>query len=162
VHLSDGGHFENLAAFEMLRRQCSFILIVDAGCDPDYMFEDLGNLQRLARVDLNAKIEFSTSDLAKFKLGGKAFTIGKVTYRNKLNETIGTGVICYIKPTMLEKLQPEIESYHRGKTEFPHETTLNQFFTESQFLAYLALGQIQGQALVKALRSKPPSQINGW
>src|SRR5439155_24732815 len=40
IHLSDGGHFENLGLYEMVRRRCRFILISDAGRDPDFAFED--------------------------------------------------------------------------------------------------------------------------
>src|ERR1019366_9431700 len=46
VYLSDGGHFENLGLYEMVRRRCRFILVVDAGCDKDFAFEDLGNAVR--------------------------------------------------------------------------------------------------------------------
>src|SRR5262249_28272278 len=46
VYLSDGGHFENLGLYEMVRRRCRYIVAVDAGCDPDYTFEDLGNAVR--------------------------------------------------------------------------------------------------------------------
>ena len=46
VYLSDGGHFENLGLYEMLRRRCRFIVVIDAGCDPDFTFEDLGNAVR--------------------------------------------------------------------------------------------------------------------
>ena len=35
VHLSDGGHFENLAAYELIRRRCRYLVISDAGCDPN-------------------------------------------------------------------------------------------------------------------------------
>ena len=36
VYLSDGGHFENLGLYEMVRRRCRFIVAIDAGCDPDF------------------------------------------------------------------------------------------------------------------------------
>ena len=34
VYLSDGGHFENLGLYEMVRRRCRRIVVSDAGCDP--------------------------------------------------------------------------------------------------------------------------------
>ena len=34
VNLSDGGHLENMAAYELLRRRCKFIIIGDAEADP--------------------------------------------------------------------------------------------------------------------------------
>ncbi|MGB7042449.1 MAG: hypothetical protein WBD83_23060, partial [Xanthobacteraceae bacterium] len=46
VYLSDGGHFENLGLYEMVRRRCRFIVVIDAGCDPNFAFEDLGNAVR--------------------------------------------------------------------------------------------------------------------
>jgi hypothetical protein len=58
VYLSDGGHFENLALYEMILRRCDTIVVVDAGADPDYQFEDLANALRKCRVDLGVTIHF--------------------------------------------------------------------------------------------------------
>lgn len=57
-YLSDGGHFENTGAYELLRRRVPFILVCDAGCDPSYTFEDLANLVRKARTDFDAEVVF--------------------------------------------------------------------------------------------------------
>ena len=57
-HLSDGGHFENTGAYELIRRRLPLIVIIDAGADPDYAYEDLANLIRKARIDFDAEIEF--------------------------------------------------------------------------------------------------------
>lgn len=57
-NLSDGGHFENLGAYELIRRRVPLILIVDAEADPDYGFEGLANLVRKARADFGAEIDF--------------------------------------------------------------------------------------------------------
>ncbi len=59
VYLSDGGHFENLGLYEMVRRRCRLIVVVDAGCDPDFAFEDLGNAVRKIYIDLGIRITFS-------------------------------------------------------------------------------------------------------
>ena len=34
IHLADGGHFENLGLYELLRRRCRYIIVSDAGADP--------------------------------------------------------------------------------------------------------------------------------
>ena len=47
VYLSDGGHFENLGIYELVRRGCRLIIATDAGCDPDYAFDDLAIGDRL-------------------------------------------------------------------------------------------------------------------
>jgi hypothetical protein len=67
VYLSDGGHFENLALYEMVRRRCRFIVVSDAGCDPDFEFEDLGNAVRKISLDLGVTIEFSGIKERRFK-----------------------------------------------------------------------------------------------
>ena len=52
VNLSDGGHFENLGLYELVRRQCRYIVAIDSGADEGFAFEDLGNAVRKIRVDL--------------------------------------------------------------------------------------------------------------
>lgn len=54
VYLSDGGHFENLGLYEMVRRRCHLIVVSDAGCDPACGLEDLGNALRNLNVDVNS------------------------------------------------------------------------------------------------------------
>ena len=44
IHISDGGHFENLGAYELVRRRCRYIVVCDAGADPGLSFWDLGGL----------------------------------------------------------------------------------------------------------------------
>src|SRR5262249_21162917 len=56
VYLSDGGHFDNLGLYEMGRRRCRYIVVIDAGVDPDYTFGDLGNAVRKISIDLGVKI----------------------------------------------------------------------------------------------------------
>src|SRR5262249_3875394 len=58
VYLSDGGHFENLGLYEMVRRRCRHIVVVDAGADPNAEFGDLGNAVHKIRVDHNIAIVF--------------------------------------------------------------------------------------------------------
>lgn len=65
-YLSDGGHFENTAAYELIRRRVPFILLSDAGADPEGQLEDLANLVRRVRLDFDAEVTFLTDDqLAK-------------------------------------------------------------------------------------------------
>ncbi|MDR7152056.1 hypothetical protein J2W49_004032 [Hydrogenophaga palleronii] len=56
--LSDGGHFENTAAYALLREECKLVVLADCGADPRYAFGDLENLVRKARIDLQANIIF--------------------------------------------------------------------------------------------------------
>ena len=56
--LTDGGHFENTACYELLRRRVPLILLCDDGADPEYGFEDMANLVRKARIDFGADMRF--------------------------------------------------------------------------------------------------------
>lgn len=60
--LSDGGHFENLGGYELIRRRLPVIVIIDAEADPDYTFEGLSNLVRKARLDFGAEIRFLSEE----------------------------------------------------------------------------------------------------
>ena len=60
--LSDGGHFENLGGYELIRRRLPVIVIVDAEADPEYNFEGLSNLVRKARLDFGAEIKFLSEE----------------------------------------------------------------------------------------------------
>ncbi len=56
-YLSDGGHFENTAAYELVRRRLPLIIVSDGGRDSTSSFVDVANLVRKARIDFNAEIE---------------------------------------------------------------------------------------------------------
>jgi hypothetical protein len=47
----------------------------------------------------------------------------------------------------LQSDQAIVTSYRARSPEFPHEPTSNQWFTESQFAAYLALGESAGSEI---------------
>lgn len=58
LNISDGGHIENLAVYELLRRRCRLIIAVDAGEDARFEFADLENLTIRARNELGIDIKF--------------------------------------------------------------------------------------------------------
>ncbi len=63
VNLSDGGHIENLAVYELLRRRCRYIICGDGEADPGLTFGSLATLMRFARIDLGVEIEILLDDL---------------------------------------------------------------------------------------------------
>ncbi|MCU0346209.1 MAG: hypothetical protein MUC59_04680 [Saprospiraceae bacterium] len=58
LNISDGGHIENLAVYELLRRKCRLIMAVDAGADPLSSFADFENLTIRARNEMGIDICF--------------------------------------------------------------------------------------------------------
>ena len=55
-NLSDGGHLDNSALYELVRRRVPFIIATDATRDLGYAFEDLGTWVEAVRVDFGAEV----------------------------------------------------------------------------------------------------------
>lgn len=62
-YLTNGGDFEGTGAYELLRRRLPFIIICDAGDDPEHRGSNLARLIRLARVDLGAEVTETETDI---------------------------------------------------------------------------------------------------
>jgi hypothetical protein len=149
IYLSDGGHFENLALYEMVLRRCRYIVVSDGGCDPKFSFEDLGNAIRKIRTDLGVPIDL-TEELEMFPRAepGSPLLSGsymaKATIRYSAIDAGGVdGMLVYLKPSVYKDnyLPRDVYNYAQESETFPHETTADQFFSESQFESYRALGR---------------------
>lgn len=145
IYLSDGGHFENLGLYEMVRRRCRFIVISDAGCDPQCSFEDLGNAVRKIFIDFGVSINFKRLEIrarqnppaANAAVAGVRYAIGNIYYPGSDRP----GWLLYIKPTYHGTTEGvDVRSYAADHPAFPHESTTDQWFSESQLEAYRALG----------------------
>ena len=140
VYLSDGGHFENLAVYEMVRRRCRCIVVLDGGCDPDpTTYEDLGNALRKIRIDQKVPIEFKSPFPVPGKTLEKRFALAEINYK-AIDPSLENGYLIYIKPVFLETDQPDVTAYKKASPTFPHESTGNQWFNESQTESYRMLG----------------------
>jgi hypothetical protein len=154
MYLSDGGHFDNLGIYEMLRRRCSRILVVDAGEDHACIFADLGAAIRKAEIDNLGRIEMGPIQIVartaieegKVSFTPVGFAAGRVHYQDG-----GVGEILYLKPSFLAGIPAEIRAYGEAHPDFPHESTGDQWFTESQFESYRALGAWQMAQLVEQI-----------
>jgi len=71
LNISDGGHIENLGIYELLRRNCRLIIAVDAGADPQFIFDELENLTIRARNELGLEIRFHRKDILEEKIRPK-------------------------------------------------------------------------------------------
>ena len=139
VYLSDGGHFENLGLYEMVRRRCRVIVVSDAGCDPDYEFEDLGNAVRKIWIDLGVQIDFVGLDRLKKRFKKRPtpatsepyWAVGRVRYTLADGKVEGThdGWLLYIKSGIHGTEPMDVLSYAVSHPTFPHETTANQLFS---------------------------------
>jgi hypothetical protein len=141
VYLSDGGHFENLGLYEMVLRRCHVIVVSDAGADPTYAFEDLGNAIRKIRIDLGIPITFRQRTIypRQSQKQGTYYALGTIQY-SAVDGPGTDGVLIYVKPTLYGNEPADVLTYAQAHTEFPHETTSDQWFSESQFESYRMLG----------------------
>ena len=153
VNLSDGGHFENLGLYEMVLRRCHYIVVSDAGEDPECSFADLGEAVRKIRIDFGIPIDFEPMSiyprgaikaLNSGRRKGHNCAIGRIGYSAvdpDVNRTKAPdGIIVYIKPECYGDEPRDIYEYFKKNQTFPHESTADQFFSESQFESYRMLG----------------------
>jgi hypothetical protein len=138
VYLSDGGHFENLGLYEMVLRRCRHIVLLDSGCDPSYTFEDLGNALRKIRIDFGIPIVFD-QPAEQMRSQRRRFAVARILY-SEVDGECEDGWIVYIKPMTLGNEPPDVQSYAAAAPEFPHQSTADQFFDESQTESYRMLG----------------------
>jgi hypothetical protein len=200
-NVSDGGHFENMGAYELVRRRLPVIVVVDAESDPDFKFRGLSDFVRKARLDFGAEVAFLTAqqldglepgkspsnpplpstvreyfgDLDALRRGrsveerfrnvhgdaavrhtiepdraraSKAHAaLARIRYRDA-GEGATPSWLVYVKATLTGDEPEDVCHYHRANPNFPHETTIDQFFDEAQWESYRRLGQHIGSRVL--------------
>jgi hypothetical protein len=157
LQLSDGGHFENLGVYELVRRRARLIVACDGTADPEFGFKDFISLLSRIEADFGARIQFDPdaglevfvpSTAAGFprntQLARKGYTIGKISYSDGCD-----GDLIYITTTLFAGLALPVLGYRAANPDFPDQTTADQFFDEAQFEAYRHLGFTVGEAMIK-------------
>jgi predicted acylesterase/phospholipase RssA len=147
VYLSDGGHFENLGLYELVKRRCRFIIASDVGADKDLSFGDLGSAIRKCRSDMGIDIKIRTDRIVA---GGTPpyskwhCTMADIIYEKSdplVRNENPNGVLLYIKSSLTSDESADVLNYKSCYPHFPHQSTADQWFTESQFESYRALGE---------------------
>lgn len=157
VYLSDGGHFENLGLYELVRRRCRYVVVCDAGADPELEFDDLANAIRKCRADFGVDIEIDVGPLRHDSETGLSTwhcAVGTIHY-SKNPDGAEQGLLLYVKASLTGDEPEDVLSYRRGDETFPHQSTADQFFDESQFESYRRLGhhiatEVLGRAVDRA------------
>ena len=81
VNVSDGGHFENLGLYELVRRRCRYIIVSDSEADPALGFEGLGGAIRKCRADFGVEITINPDPIRLSS--GRSLShcvVGTITY----------------------------------------------------------------------------------
>jgi hypothetical protein len=151
VQLSDGGHFENLGLYELIRRRLKLIIVCDGSADPKYGFEDLANAIEKVRADFGALVLFDSADMetltpksvietgedagSKVSYAERGYLIGRVIYKDRAKATL-----IYLTTSFFKEVSADLYAYRKAHHEFPDEPTSDQFFGEQQFEASRELG----------------------
>jgi predicted acylesterase/phospholipase RssA len=159
VQLSDGGHFENLAFYELIRRKLRLIIVCDGGADAEFEFADLQTTLRRIEADFGARVRFEgdnrpatlvPSKDAGYPKGSKravrGHIVGDITYHDG-----SQGKLILLKTTMVPGVSTAVKGYKGAHPDFPDQTTADQFFDEEQFEAYRELGHHIGNEMVTKL-----------
>ncbi len=145
VNLSDGGHFENLGLYELVRRRCKYIISGDGEQDGDYTFESLGGAVRKCRTDFGADITIDPRRIRPKDGASRVHcVVGTIRYAlrpGQEEKDRETGWLLYLKSSLTGDEPEDVAQYKSSHGDFPQETTANQFFTESQFESYRKLGR---------------------
>ena len=212
IYLTDGGHFDNMGLYELIRRRCRTIVVCDGESDRHLTFEGIGMAIRKARLDFGVEVVLDGLDpthpkseqtpppvtppapttfniSAEVSQTNPAGITGEITgsqpppanHPNGLNSfkdypansthaVFGTvvypedpsnpGHILYIKASLTGDEPADLLNFRRQHPSFPDDTTLNQFFTESQFESYRRLGQHiiqEDKTVISWLESHVPS-----
>ena len=164
-NISDGGFFENLGGYELIRRRVPRIIISDASADPLYQYEGLANLMRKSRIDFSADIvPFTAAELEEHVPIPVRQFVGTLEDLKPERDADGTiiapskahaalfwvryasnpehrSVLLYLKALMTGDESADVRHYHATHPEFPHEGTADQFFDESQWESYRRVGE---------------------
>ncbi|GAO35407.1 hypothetical protein SCT_0793 [Sulfuricella sp. T08] len=138
VYLSDGGHFENLGIYELVRRRCNYIVAIDAGQDAKFNFDDLGNAMRKCYTDFGVRIDIDVTPLRPDPASGLSLwsaAVGCIHYPDAPDAQL-----LYLKPTLACDIPSDVFNYAAGNPGFPHQSTGDQDFDEAQFESYRKLG----------------------
>lgn len=159
-YLSDGGHFENTAVYELLRprRNVKLIVVCDCGCDPGYGFLDIANLMRLARIDHRLEVTVNESAAADPVLGtvfgrpadlaapagaddnrcALLFDVSAAARPDRPARLVARLVV--LKPRLIAAAPLDLFDYAQRNPAFPQEPTGDQFYAQDQWESYRKLG----------------------
>jgi hypothetical protein len=162
LELADGGNFENLGLYELVRRKLTLILVVDGEADATIALPALVSACHRVYEDFEATVSFKPNQgpeqfVPVVATGGATypegaayasapFLIGRIVYKDG---TIGT--LIYIKATLIKDLAFTTSGYRARHIAFPHQTTVDQFFDADQFEAYRDLGYCSAKLMINKL-----------
>ncbi len=162
VHVSDGGHWENLGLTEALRDRHKRVVVIDATggtVDPPsegkagHGFASLREAIDLARIELATEVVLDVAPMRPDATTGRAeqnWQIGTIVYhRDRVHDwtTCSTdprcrkGTLVFVKAVICDRTPDDVLAYANTDRDFPDYPTGDQFLTDEQFMALVGLGR---------------------
>jgi len=181
VNLSDGGHFDNMGLYELVRRRCRYIIVCDAEEDREMKFEGIGAAITKCRADFGADIDLDLRPLQIQEETGYSkvhCVVGTIQYPpppgakseaekrtscqclDDTDDDPYTGYIVYMKSSLVGDEPPDLLTYQLKHKVFPQDSTADQWFQETQFEAYRRLGHHISMATIPPALQPTETQIN--
>jgi hypothetical protein len=137
VCLSDGGHFDNMGLYELIRRRCHYIILGDGEQHDNSSCEGLANAIRRCRIDFGVEITLDLSPVMNKGKDAKHLVKGEIKYPGTDQPE---GTLIYIKTVLQGDETVDVREYAIENKTFPQQSTGDQFFDEAQFESYRKLG----------------------
>jgi len=158
LYVTDGGHYENLGLVELLRRGCTKIYCFDASGvgQGRAEFDALGDAIALARSELGVEIDFKSDDPGdlepdpKTHLAKKDVVTGTIRYTH--GEQVVEGTLIYVRNAMTDRATWDARAHQREDPRFPHNSTIDQLYTDKKFESYRMLGARAAGRAMKAMK----------
>jgi hypothetical protein len=141
INLSDGGHTgDNVGIYPLLQRRCKIIIACDAEQDKALSFGSFTEALRHAYIDMGISVDIDLSMIRPDAETGRSRShcaIGRIMYPDRPKQV---SYLIYLKNSLTGDEPETVLNYKVACSDFPHETTADQFFDDAQFESYRALG----------------------
>ena len=143
INISDGGHFDDTAVYEAVRRRCSIIFLVDANAT----HENVARMIRKVRIDFGVDITIKR-DFCNSGIPGQLYLI---QYPKSASDPVArSGVLLRVYPALepfRNELPADVANFSEHDPDFPSDRLVNQWYGEAQFESYRKLGREIGMRL---------------
>lgn len=154
IELSDGGHFDNLGIYELVRRETDLMIVVDAEEDPTTAMAALVSVCQRVREDFEADIEIGDAADAFCSQAQNGYPPGATIVQSPYFSCVvryksgKQAALIYIKAGLIPGLDFTIRGYRAANADFPNQSTADQFFDTAQFDAYRELGYMSASKMI--------------
>ncbi len=150
LYVTDGGHYDNSALVEALRRRPTTVLAFDASGDPVDQWSTIGGAISLARTELGAHVEIDPDHMQPLdsQRVGVPFARGDIWYA-PVDRSRPPDATLWVAKLGIPKRAPwDVRAYARRSPSFPTDSTLHQLYGADQLEAYRALGEYSTQQML--------------